>query len=155
MFRLSDLFDFKKGKVSVITKSGKYPIISASTKNNGKAGLSDNWTNENCITIANDGAPGAAFWHPYKFSANAAACTGTLKFKTPDDTTMTILCAYISTYLMPRYSYSYKAGIERLNKQLIPLPIKDNSIDFKGMHDSYKAIIKENINKVLEKIDKI
>jgi hypothetical protein len=152
LFLLTDLFEIKKGK-GVITNEGKYPLITATTLNNGHGGKTNSFDYENCFTVVSVGDGGATFWHDYKFSATSNVAILIPKNKIENTYHAMYMAAIISSYLKPRYSYGRTANIARLEKQYIPLPIKDDgSIDFDYMESEAKPLMQEKINKIKQNL---
>jgi hypothetical protein len=148
LFLISSLFEIKKGK-GVITDKGKYPLITATTKNNGIGGKTDSEDYENCFTVVSVGDGGATFWHDYKFSATSNIVILIPKNKIDNNYQAMYMAAIISSYLKPRYSYGRTANVARLKKQEIPLPITENEkIDFDYMESIIRPLMQEKINKI-------
>jgi hypothetical protein len=146
-----DLFDLKNGTGN-ISEKGKYPQITATEFNNGHGGFTDNLAGENLFTIAKDGKPGVTRWHNYKFGVNCHVVIAKPKIKIISDYCAMYIAAIMSSYLVPRYCYGRAAGLARLKKQYIPLPITESGdIDFEYMHETIKPIVQQKINNLINK----
>jgi hypothetical protein len=141
-FKLTDLFELSKGKGSVITNNGEYPLITASTSNNGKSGKSDIWIAENCFTITANGNCGIAFFHPYKFNANNDAIIAEPKFKASLSSMLKIE-KWLTCFISPNYRYGRKFNLTRAKEETICLPIKNNTIDWEYIHNLGKKHLME------------
>jgi hypothetical protein len=74
------------------------------------------------------------------------------KIEIPNNYCAIYISAIITGYLKPRFSYGRKAGMNRLKKQYIPLPIKDDgSIDFEYMESVVKPLIKNKITNLINR----
>lgn len=142
-FVIEEVFDVDKG-ISLSKEEqliGELPFISASSFNNGVTNYikNDIKTWENNITVASNGAPGVAFYHPYKFSASGDICV--LKANvtlTPHIGTFLCICL---EKLKAKYSYGKKLGKDRLLKEKIWLPIDEyGSINYDFMEKYIKSL---------------
>jgi predicted RecA/RadA family phage recombinase len=162
-FKLVDLFDiFKSNYGDSITNEGDYPLISAKTVKNGKAGKAKTYIAENCFTMTRCGAPGVAFYHPYKFNAVGSVIILKPKFKATEATMLKIQ-EMLTYYISPNYRYNRGFCLARARKESICLPINiDNEIDWDFLNDlskkQYLEVLekeKEFINEKIKNIDQI
>jgi hypothetical protein len=149
LFLLTDLFSIKNGTGN-ISEEGEYPQITATEFNNGHGGFIDKYEDEDAFTIAKDGKPGVTRYHCYKFGVNCHVVIAKPKIKIPNDYCTMYISAIMSSYLIPRYSYGRAAGLSRLKKQYIPLPItKDGDIDFEYMESVTKPMVNQKMYNII------
>lgn len=141
-FEFQDIFDIKKGKRLTISEqeTGDIPYVSSSMFNNGVDNFIQNgFTDENCLSFATYGSIGSVFYHPNKawISDNCNA----LYLK---DRKMTANVAmFLKTILeleKYRFSYGVTAKIERIDKFVVKLPIKNNKPDWEFMEQYIKSL---------------
>ena len=146
--KLTDLFEFEPIKLhSKDYKEGKYPLISASTKNHGIKAMIDTYDyNGDYISVATDGnaSAGTCFDQHGKFSiANSIIL---LKPKDPKIIPVLKELAVVMTlyFRLKGYSFSNKCSKEKLSEEIIPqLPFKPNpdtgemEIDIHGIEFIY------------------
>jgi hypothetical protein len=139
-----DLFEIytSSDKNFLESKDGTVPYISSTQFNNGVSSYvqSDNFQNENTITVARNGSVGSAFYHSYNYCAS------------PDDIRIfnpkfklnkyigIFLCALIEKDKY-RFAYGRKFGTKRMKIAQIKLPItKDGRPDWQFMEDYIKSL---------------
>ncbi|NIZ19266.1 restriction endonuclease subunit S [Entomospira culicis] len=143
-FHLNTLFPLiTRGKrlktASHIT--GNTPYVSSTALNNGVDGFIGNADGirifSHCLSIANSGSVGKAFYHPYSFIASDHV-TG-LK----NDNFNNFIYLFISvllTRLQYKYSFYREINNTRINKEIILLPVtEDNKPDFEYMTQYTKS----------------
>ena len=147
-FEIQEIFDVKRGNAKDITKrkfEGDIALISATDKNNAFYDFVIPKENEpiykNTITIHNNGnGVGLAFYHSYNFIATSDVTILIDKTKKINKD----VADFIITILQQqkeKYCYGYKLSNERLKKQKILLPIKENNeINYKYMENYIKCI---------------
>ena len=167
---INDVFNISKGNSKYtrqyfLTHSGKYPVYSSQTKNNGVIGRINTFDfdfgNEACITWATDGIhAGTTFLRKNKFSMTTHC--GLLKFKT--NSIDALYCKHILQILLKDSTVGEqnKRVTSSIIKTLsIPIPIKpDGSFDLekqKEIANRYQAIEdkKTKIIDALEQITKV
>lgn len=132
-FLLSELFDIQTGDFHSINEleKGNTPLISCSDVDNGIVGFYDipnEKTHKNKITVAYDGKPLTAKYHPYKFTAYDNV--GILIPKTKLRKTTLLFVTLILNIERWRYSYGRKCYKNKLDKTTIKLPVnKNNELD--------------------------
>jgi hypothetical protein len=143
-FKLQDIFNIytSSDKNFLESKDGNVPYISSTQFNNGVSSYvqSDNFQNENTITVARNGSVGSAFYHSYNYCAS------------PDDIRIFNpkfkLNRYIGIFLCVliekekyRFAYGRKFGTKRMKITQIKLPITTNGTpDWQFMEDYIKSL---------------
>ena len=128
LFRYPDIFNIERGYYNKRpVKYGNINFVSASTQNNG---VSDKLSEDiieklydgNCITVANNGHVGAAFYQKEKFTCSHDV--NVLRIKNKE------MNVFIGMFLIPlinleklHYHYGRKWRFERMEKTTIKLPI--------------------------------
>lgn len=128
-FCISDLFEVERGNITSLNEieSGEVPIVSASGENEGisfygavEAPYSNN------ITFSMNGVnTGFTCYHSYSFNANADC--GILLQRFDMNSYIGQFLSTIIGLLRIKYSYGRKMTKERMEKELIRLPVKKNS----------------------------
>jgi len=133
-YSLNELFKVYTGDFHSVNEldEGNIPLISCSTEDNGICGfynISNENTYANKITIAYDGQPLTAKYHPYKFAAydNVGVLIPKLDF--PIETIIYIVW-YVNN-LKWRYSYGRKCYHDKIKNIEIKIPSKDKKINHK------------------------
>lgn len=134
-------------------KDGSVPFIGASDNNNG---ITEFISNENKSTDKNvlgtnyNGSVGCAFYHPYK--ATFSDDVKRLSFSNGNNSKYTLLfLKHVIERQARKYAYGYKFNGQRMKRQIIKLPAKDNQPDFVFMEQYMKRME----NNVLEKAKKM
>lgn len=114
---------------------GTVPYVSSTALNNGVDGFVGNEGSvrkfEDCITIANSGSVGSAFFHQYEFVASDHVTQ--LKRKGLDKYAYLFMVPIINR-LSEKYSFNREINDERIKREKILLPINDKGeIDFDFM----------------------
>lgn len=130
---ITDLFDLLQGKQSVrrSMEPGKVPWVSGSAENNGITAYVKAIPEfeAGCLTVANNGSIGSAFYQPDPFTASADVTVLKPKFK------MSALCGLFLCSVLKheafRYNYARKWTGPRMQATKIPFPVhsSDGSID--------------------------
>ncbi|MEB7365389.1 restriction endonuclease subunit S [Staphylococcus borealis] len=151
-FKAADIFNkIQRGKR--LTKSdqvsGEKPYISSSGIYNGLDNFISNTSNvrifNNCLTIANSGSVGSAFYHPYRFIASDHVT----HFKNKDLSKYSYLfIANMMSRFSEKYSFNREINDFRIKRERILLPTKNNKPDYKFM----EQYMKRKENEVLERI---
>lgn len=165
-FNFTDVFNFKRGRrlIKLNQVEGDYPYISSTKFNNGIDGYitpPDYMTiYKNCITIANSGSVGSAFYHDYEFVASDHVTVIWLKDRNLNKKIAMYLITIIEK-ISDNYFFNREISDKRLAKEKIMLPVtQDDQIDYNYMENQMDLIIssvkwskKEKKNKKIETID--
>jgi restriction endonuclease S subunit len=146
-YRLSDLFDIKKGKrlTKLNSKDGETPFISSSEFDNA-------WTNKisshplfdgNTITVNYDGSVAEAFYQPVPYWALDSV--NVLYPKFPLNVYRGLFFATVIRQEKYRFSYGRKWGLEKMREAIIKLPTKDDHLDFEYMESFIKSLLPSGI----------
>lgn len=134
---------------------GNQPYVSSSAVNNGVDNFISNTHGirifNNCLTIANSGSVGRAFYHKYKFVASDHVT----QLKNPE------FNEYIYLFLIPivsrleeKYNFNREINDNRINKEFLLLPAtSDGKPDWDYMEQYAKNIIYHQIMEYLQYID--
>ena len=146
-FDIHEVFpDVKRGK-RLKTEDhikGNMAYVSSSSLNNGVDSFIGNKDGvrmfENCITLANSGSVGTAFYHPYKFVASDHVTK--LKNVTFNKY-IYLFIVTIANRLSEKYSFNREINDKRLGREKIMLPIDENGQpDYSFMETYMKAVEK-------------
>ena len=146
--KFTDMFEYiGRGKCKANNnEKGEYPLVSASTKNNGiikyiniySFGHDENDLN---ITVAVDGnGAGTCFVQKGKFDCVADVCVIKLKDewneKINNEEHMNILVQLMTSQFTKRYNWSYKLNQQRLKDEslMIPFDKRTNEVNFDLLH---------------------
>lgn len=134
---------------------GTVPYVSSTALNNGVDGFVGNEGSvrkfEDCITIANSGSVGSAFFHQYEFVASDHVTQ--LKRKGLDKYAYLFMVPIINR-LSEKYSFNREINDERIKREKILLPINDKGeIDFDFM-SSFMQEVEADILKTTLKVFK-
>ena len=134
---------------------GTVPYVSSTALNNGVDGFVGNEGSvrkfEDCITIANSGSVGSAFFHQYEFVASDHVTQ--LKRKGLDKYAYLFMVPIINR-LSEKYSFNREINDERIKREKILLPINDKGeIDFDFM-SSFMQQVEADILKTTLKVFK-
>ena len=135
IFVLEDLFEMSRGRCPSMNtlELGNTPVVTSSESFNGVKGyykVPEEFISEDCITISANGSGGAAFYHPYSFSAtqDAYVCVWNKNWKQT-----LALCLYVCDEINRnawRYCYYRKGSKKRLvSDTKICLPMKGEKVD--------------------------
>lgn len=137
-FFFTDIFhNIQRGKR--LTKGnqikGEIPYVSSSALNNGVDNYIGNTKNvrkfSNCISLANSGSVGAAFYHPYEFVASDHVTH--LKHKYMDEYVYLFITTIVSR-LSEKYNFNREINDKRISREKILLPVnKDGLPDYEYM----------------------
>lgn len=137
-FSFTDVFtEIQRGKrlKKADHTEGSIPYVSSTALNNGVDGFIGNEGSvrkfEDCITIANSGSVGSAFFHQYEFVASDHVTQ--LKRKGLDKYAYLFMVPIINR-LSEKYSFNREINDERIKREKILLPVtKEGDIDFAFM----------------------
>lgn len=124
-FKIHSIFKIKRGKrlVKREQKSGSIPYISSTAENNGIDNLinppSKMELHSNCLTIANSGSVGTAFYHPYEFVASDHVTV--LKNEKLNSYNSQFIISILNR-LKDKYSFNREINNTRLKNEIIILP---------------------------------
>lgn len=156
-FFFVDIFtDIKRGKrlKKADHNNGNIPYVSSTALNNGVDGFIGNKDNvrmfDNCITLANSGSVGSAFFHKYKFIASDHVT----KLKNNN------LNQYAYLFMLPiinrlseKYSFNREINDERIKREKFLLPVTpDGSPDWQYMEDYMRQKEQKIIKPAVEKL---
>lgn len=109
--------------------AGDMPYISSRGENNGLDGFIGNKDNvriyERCITLANSGSVGKAFYHPYTFVASDHVTK--LENKEMSEYIYIFLLPLISR-LQEKYNFNREINDIRINREVLLLPITEHGL---------------------------
>ena len=142
-FEIGQFFKIKKGKYHSVNEleEGEVPLISCSEFDEGIAGfydIPDDHTEMGKITVAYDGRPLTANFHPYKFAAYDNV--GILEPKVSMKTTTLLFTILLLNNERWRYNYGRKCYKQKLEKLKIDFPIdKNGNINEKYIEMLFKS----------------
>lgn len=137
-FLFTDVFtEIQRGKRlrKADHNEGRQPYVSSTSQNNGIDGFISNKSGvrvfEDCITIANSGSVGCAFYHSYQFVASDHVTQ--LKRKELDRYAYLFIATMVSR-LTEKYSFNREINDERIKREHLLLPATEKGeIDFEFM----------------------
>lgn len=123
-------------------KVGDTPYVSSTSFNNGVDGFIGNDGGvrrfEDCLTLANSGSVGSAFYHRYEFIASDHVTQ--LKREGLDKYAYLFMIPLINR-LSEKYSFNREINDERIKREKLLLPVTDaGDIDFQFMSSFMKKI---------------
>lgn len=141
-----------------IRKSGTLPYISASLLNHGEAdfvSVDEKYIYKDCLTVPFIGGENCTFYHDGEFVPSSDVAV--LQNENFDKHIYVFLIGILNV-IMQKYSFGYKASLERLQKQTIPLPItSDGKPDWEFMSDYIKTqsqiVFEEELKRLKSKLD--
>ena len=160
-FFFTDIFtDIKRGKrlKKADHKEGNMPYVSSTSLNNGIDGFVGNERNvrifDECITLANSGSVGSAFFHQYKFVASDHVTK--LKSKRMNRYAYLFMLPIINR-LSEKYSFNREINDERIKREKFLLPVTaDGTPDWQYMEEYMRqkeqAILKPAVEKLCWRI---
>lgn len=133
-------------------KDGQTPYVSSTSLNNGIDGFIGNDGNvrrfNNCLTLANSGSVGCAFYHQYTFVASDHVTK--LKRDGLDKYAYLFLIPIINR-LSEKYSFNREINDERIKREKLLLPATDKGeIDFAFMSAFMKEVEHNILNTTLK-----
>ena len=131
---------------------GKTPYISATALNNGVDGFVGNESGvrkfSNCLTVANSGSVGSAFFHQYEFVASDHVTQ--LKREGLDKYAYLFMLPLINR-LSEKYSFNREINDNRIKREKLILPAtQTGEIDFAFMSSFMKEIEQDILNTTLK-----
>lgn len=141
-----------------IRKPGTLPYISASLLNHGETdfvSVDEKYIYKDCLTVPFIGGKNCTFYHDGEFVPSASVAV--LQNENFDKHIYIFLIGILNV-IMQKYSFGYKASLERLQKQTIPLPItSDGKPDWEFMSDYIKTqsqiVFEEELKRLKSKLD--
>ena len=139
-------------------KPGTLPYISASLLNHGEAdfvSVDGKYIYKDCLTVPFIGGENCTFYHDGEFVPSASVAV--LQNENFNKYIYVFLIGILNV-IMQKYSFGYKASLERLQKQTIPLPItSDGKPDWEFMSDYIKTqsqiVFEEELKRLKSKLD--
>ena len=139
-------------------KPGTLPYISASLLNHGEAdfvSVDEKYIYKDCLTVPFIGGENCTFYHDGEFVPSASVAV--LQNENFNKHIYVFLIGILNV-IMRKYSFGYKASLERLQKQTIPLPITpDGKPDWEFMSDYIKTqsqiVFEEELKRLKSKLD--
>lgn len=139
-------------------KPGTFPYISASLLNHGEAdfvSVDEKYIYKDCLTVPFIGGENCTFYHDGKFVPSSDVAV--LENENFNKYIYVFLIGILNV-IMQKYSFGYKASLERLQKQTIPLPItSDGKPDWEFMSDYIKTqsqiVFEEELKRLKSKLD--
>lgn len=139
-------------------KPGPLPYISASLLNHGEAdfvSVDEKYIYKDCLTVPFIGGENCTFYHDGEFVPSASVAV--LQNENFNKYIYVFLIGILNV-IMQKYSFGYKASLERLQKQTIPLPITpDGKPDWEFMSDYIKTqsqiVFEEELKRLKSKLD--
>lgn len=139
-------------------KPGTLPYISASLLNHGEAdfvSVDGKYIYKDCLTVPFIGGENCTFYHDGEFVPSSDVAV--LQNENFDKHIYVFLIGILNV-IMQKYSFGYKASLERLQKQTIPLPItSDGKPDWEFMSDYIKTqsqiVFEEELKRLKSKLD--
>lgn len=139
-------------------KPGTLPYISASLLNHGEAdfvSVNEKYIYKDCLTVPFIGGENCTFYHDGEFVPSSDVAV--LQNENFDKHIYVFLIGILNV-IMQKYSFGYKASLERLQKQTIPLPITlDGKPDWEFMSDYIKTqsqiVFEEELKRLKSKLD--
>lgn len=139
-------------------KPGTLPYISASLLNHGEAdfvSVDEKYIYKDCLTVPFIGGKNCTFYHDGEFVPSSSVAV--LQNENFDKHIYVFLIGILNV-IMQKYSFGYKASLERLQKQTIPLPItSDEKPDWEFMSDYIKTqsqiVFEEELKRLKSKLD--
>lgn len=133
-------------------KEGNTPYVSSTSLNNGIDGFIGNDSSirkfENCLTLANSGSVGCAFYHRYTFVASDHVTK--LKRDGLDKYAYLFMIPIINR-LAEKYSFNREINDERIKREKLLLPATDKGeIDFAFMSAFMKDVEHNILNTTLK-----
>ncbi|WP_281513934.1 restriction endonuclease subunit S [Phocaeicola sartorii] len=131
---------------------GESPYVSSTSLNNGVDGFIGNESGvrifSDCITVANSGSVGSAFFHRYAFVASDHVTQ--LKREGLDKYAYLFMLPLISR-LSEKYSFNREINDERIKREKLLLPVDDNGeIDFTFMSSFMKDVERDILDTTLK-----
>ena len=158
-FRVGDLFNHI-GKTAVIDPASKRPYKDetysvpalSSTVINNSFGYYANPKEHNiidrcCLSVTSNGDAGKVYFQNQPFVIAQDAYVIYLKNDDRENVYLFMACA-LEKLLMPKYSYTNKAGWNKVKKEIILLPAKNDKPDFDYMEEYIEEIKLKYINKL-------
>lgn len=141
-----------------IRKPGTLPYISASLLNHGEAdfvSVDEKYIYKDCLTVPFIGGENCTFYHDGEFVPSSDVAV--LQNENFDKHIYVFLIGILNV-IMRKYSFGYKASLERLQKQTIPLPItSDGKPDWEFMSDyiktQFQIVFEEELKRLKSKLD--
>ena len=153
-FYFTEVFtDIQRGKrlKKADHKEGDTPYVSSTSQDNGVDGFIGNESGvrcfEDCLTLANSGSVGSAFYHKYQFVASDHVTE--LKRKGLDKYAYIFMIPLINR-LSEKYSFNREINDERIKREKIILPANEKGEpDFAFMSSFMQSVESDILNTTL------
>ncbi len=153
-FYFTEIFDdIQRGKrlTKAQQSEGNLPYVSSTAANNGVDGFVGNTEKvrifENCISLANSGSVGSAFFQSYSFVASDHVT----KLKANIDKHAYLFMLPIINRLAEKYSFNREINDERIKREKLLLPVTDEGrVDFEFMSAFSKSLELDTLKKTLK-----
>lgn len=146
-FNFSDVFEYKRGRrlIKINQVDGDIPYISSTKFNNGIDSYitppSYMTVYNNCITIANSGSVGYAFYHDYDFVASDHVTVLWLR-KRKLNRKIAMYLITVLEKLKDNYFFNREISDKRINKEKILLPVNSKGeINYQYMEDEIDKML--------------
>lgn len=154
-FDFTDVFtDIQRGKrlKKADHSEGNTPYVSSTSQTNGVDGFIGNTSRvrafEDCLTVANSGSVGSAFYHRYRFVASDHV---TRLQREGLDKYAYLFMVPIINRLSEKYSFNREINDERIKREKLLLPIDNKGeIDFAFMSDFMREVEKDILGTTLK-----
>lgn len=148
-FDIHDVFpDVKRGKRLKTDDhiKGYMAYVSSSAANNGVDNFIGNKDGvrifKDCITLANSGSVGTAFYHPYEFVASDHVT----KLKNSKfNKYIYLFIATVANRLAEKYCFNREINDKRLGREKIMLPIDENNLPDYSFMESYMKNVEKRL----------
>ena len=148
-FDIHDVFpDIKRGKRLKTDDhiAGNMAYVSSSAVNNGVDNFIGNKEGvrifNDCVTLANSGSVGTAFYHPYSFVASDHVT----KLKNPQfNKYIYLFIVTVANRLSEKYSFNREINDKRLEREKIMLPVTDSGQPDYGFMEVYMKAVEKRL----------
>lgn len=158
-FKVGDLFNHI-GKTAIIDPASKrkckdeiynIPALSSTVINNSFGYYANpkehNIINRRCLSVTSNGDAGKVYLQNQPFVIAQDAYVIYLKDDDRENVYLFMACA-LEKLLMPKYSYTNKAGWNKVKKEIIELPAKNDKPDFDYMEEYIEEIKLKYVDKL-------
>ena len=125
---------------------GKMAYVSSSAVNNGVDNFIGNTEGvrifNDCITLANSGSVGTAFYHPYSFVASDHV---TKLKNTRFSKYIYLFIATVANRLSEKYSFNREINDKRLEREKIMLPVDENGKPNYSFMEAYMKAVETRL----------
>jgi hypothetical protein len=145
-FQIKDIFTIRGTRNSKQKQiSGKIRVLGQGEVNNGVIGYGDEFTEKGNVIVMETVARGKAFWNDENFTLNPGRSSAVIINKNLNRYSAIFIISLLEKN-MDLYGYGYKRSMDRLKKETIKLPIKeDGLVDWEFMENQGKLAENEAI----------